>query len=258
MTCKPFTGSRVSLGRTLLEVRRAGLASCRMPATRQRRLRKMSENHSIHKVRLSLLLGQFWTLANVLSLARLILVIPITYLILTDGSLVWLFALLFIALVTDWFDGRVARWSSTVSEWGKVLDPLADKVAAAAIVMALTVRGILPLWFLVLIVIRDSSIVLGGTVLARRTGQVVMSVWMGKVAVTALSITVLAALMRADAPILAFCVWVTAGLMVYSFLLYAVRWARLMYSGTLPDAVASREGENGSVESVHHEAGPVG
>lgn len=218
----------------------------------------MSENQSIHEVQLSRLLGQFWTLANALSMARLILVIPITYLILTDGSLVWLFSLLFIALVTDWFDGRVARWSRTVSEWGKVLDPLADKVAAAAIVMALTVRGILPLWFLVVIIARDSAIVLGGIILARRTGQVVMSVWMGKVAVTALSITVLAALMRADAPILSFCVWATTGLLLYSFLLYGVRWGRLMRSGTLPDDVASARDENESVESVGHEAGQIG
>ncbi len=217
----------------------------------------MSENQPLHKVQLSRLLGQFWTFANALSMARLILVIPITYLILTDGSLVWLFSLIFIALVTDWFDGRVARWSRTVSEWGKVLDPLADKVAAAAIVMALTVRGILPLWFLVVIVARDSAIVLGGIILARRTGQVVMSVWMGKVAVTALSITVLAALMRADAPVLSFCVWVSTGLLLYSFSLYAGRWFRLMRSGTLPEGVTSPREGDASTESVREEAGHI-
>ena len=193
-----------------------------------------------------------------LSMARLILVIPITYLILTDGSLAWLFTLIFIALVTDWFDGRVARWSKTVSEWGKVLDPLADKVAAAAIVMALTVRGILPLWFLVAIVARDAAIVLGGVVLARRTGQVVMSVWMGKVAVTALSVTVLAALMRADPPVLIFCVWVTTGLLAYSFLLYAVRWFGLMRSGSLPDSVATAADEDAAEPPVREEAEHLG
>lgn len=208
----------------------------------------------MNQVQLSRLLGQFWTFANMLSMARLVLVIPITYLILTDGSLVWLFGLIFIALVTDWFDGRVARWSSTVSEWGKVLDPLADKVAAAAIVMALTVREILPVWFLVVIVARDSAIVLGGIVLARRTAQVVMSVWMGKVAVTVLSITVLAALMRADAEVLNFCIWTSTVLLVYSFGLYAVRWYRLMQSGALPDGTpAAAEGDE-PVEHARHEA----
>jgi CDP-diacylglycerol--glycerol-3-phosphate 3-phosphatidyltransferase len=217
----------------------------------------MTEKRPANNVELSRLLGRFWTIPNLLSLARLILVVPVVYLILEEGSLVWLFGLLLLLLMTDWFDGRVARWSKSVSDWGKVLDPLADKVAAAAIVLALVVRDSLPLWFLSVIVARDSAIVLGGVVLARRTGQVVMSVWMGKVAVTALSFTVLAALMRADAPILNFCIWVATGLLVYSFILYAIRWVRLMRTGSLPeDIMSSTEGDQ-SVGSMRHKAGHV-
>lgn len=215
----------------------------------------MSEQQTVHKVDLSRLLGRFWTIANMLSMLRLVLVVPITYLILTDGPLSWLFGLILLALVTDWFDGRVARWSRTVSEWGKVLDPLADKVAGAAVVLALVVRGTLPMWFLSVIVARDVAIILGGVVLARRTGQVVMSAWMGKVAVTALALTVLAALLRADEPILTTCIWITTGLMVYSFVLYAVRFARLMKQGKLPESADEPVGQE---EPVHQQAGQVG
>lgn len=215
----------------------------------------MSEQQTVHKVDLSRLLGRFWTIANMLSMLRLVLVVPITYLILTDGPLTWLFGLILLALVTDWFDGRVARWSRTVSEWGKVLDPLADKVAGAAVVLALVVRGTLPLWFLSVIVARDVAIILGGVVLARRTGQVVMSAWMGKVAVTALALTVLAALLRADEPILTTCIWITTGLMVYSFVLYAARFARLMKQGKLPESADEPVGQE---EPVHQQAGQVG
>lgn len=195
----------------------------------------MSDHPTAHKVELFQLLGKFWTVANMLSMVRLLLVVPITYLILTDGPLGWLFGLIILALVTDWFDGRVARWSRTVSEWGKVLDPLADKVAGAAIVLALVVRGSLPAWFLGVLVLRDTLIVSGGMLLARRTGHVVMSAWMGKVAVTALALTVIAALMRADPPVLRYCVWITTALMVYSFGLYGIRFVRLMRAGTLPE-----------------------
>lgn len=215
----------------------------------------MSEQQTVHKVDLSRLLGRFWTIANMLSMLRLVLVVPITYLILTDGPLTWLFGLILLALVTDWFDGRVARWSRTVSEWGKVLDPLADKVAGAAVVLALVVRGTLPMWFLSVILARDVAIILGGVVLARRTSQVVMSAWMGKVAVTALALTVLAALLRADEPILIFCIWITTGLMVYSFFLYAARFARLMKQGKLPESVDEPVGQE---EPVHQQAGQVG
>ena len=200
---------------------------------------EMPQNQQADGAQLSHMLGKFWTAANMLSIVRLILVVPITYLILTDGSLSWLFGLIALAVVTDWFDGRVARWSKTVSEWGKVLDPLADKVAAAAVVIALVINGVLPAWFLAVSVSRDIIIVGGGVLLARKTGRVVMSVWMGKVAVTALAITVLAALMRADEPVLQACVWITTGLLVYSFILYAVRFTHLMRLGP----VSSTESE---------------
>ncbi len=191
----------------------------------------MSDPQNAPGTPVSRLLGRFWTFANLLSLARLILVVPITYLIHTRGPMALMWGLILLAAVTDWFDGRVARWSHTVSEWGKVLDPLADKVAAAMITMALVVRGSLPAWFLGLIVVRDTLIVLGGMALARRTEKVVMSLWIGKVAVTALTVTVLAALLEADPPILSFCVWTTSALLIYSYLLYTLRFVRLMRAG---------------------------
>lgn len=217
----------------------------------------MSNHQPGRSAELLRLLGKFWTLANMLSIVRMVLVVPITYLILTDGPLSWLFGLILLALITDWFDGRVARWSRTVSEWGKVLDPLADKVAGAAVVLALVIRGSLPAWFLAVLVLRDALIVLGGTVLARRTGQVVMSAWAGKVAVTALALTVLAALMRADPPILEYCVWITTGLLIYSFVLYVVRFVRLIRAGS--HAAPAEADEDGSSKGpIRQQAGSIG
>ena len=179
-------------------------------------------------------LGRFWTVANALSLLRVVVVIPIVWLILTDGPMGWLFGLIAFGIVTDFFDGRLARWTRSVSDWGKVLDPLADKVAAASITFALAVReppaetASLPYWLLGLIVFRDALIVAGGVVLARRTGQVVMSLWSGKVAVTALAVTILAALLQADVPVLMACVYLTAALLLYSFVRYVIRFLRLL------------------------------
>lgn len=220
----------------------------------------------MRRVRLSRLLGNFWTIPNMLSLIRLILVVPITYLILTGGSLGWLFGLITLAVMTDWFDGRVARWLHTVSAWGKVLDPLADKVGSAMIVMALVVRDVgptLPLWFLALLLVRDLCIVLGSGVLARRTGHVAMSTFAGKLAVAMLTLTMLAALLWADPPVLQFCVWTTSVLLVYSFLLYMRRFVRLMRAGPLPEAERAPdrpptdgEAEN-AVPPIRQEAGTL-
>ena len=204
-------------------------------------------------VQLSQVLGQFWTVANMLSLCRLLLVIPVTYLILVNGPMGWLLGLILFGAVTDWFDGRIARWSGTVSEWGKVLDPLADKAAAAMIVMALVVRGSLPSWFLALILTRDTSIVLGGVMLARQTGQVVMSAWSGKMAVTALSFTVLAALFQMEALVLQIGLAVTTVLLVYSAVQYFRRFSRLMRGEP-----AEAETEPTDVSTVRQQATATG
>lgn len=180
-----------------------------------------------HRIELKQMLGRFWTIPNMLSLFRLVLVVPITYLIIVDGPLLWIFGLVLLVVASDYFDGRIARWSNTVSEWGKVLDPLADKVAAIMVVMALVIRQSLPVWLLVVIVVRDVLIILGGIVLTKRTGRVAASLMAGKVAVSVLALTVLGALLRADPPIVEWLSYATAALMVVSFALYAGRYYRM-------------------------------
>ncbi len=203
----------------------------------------MSQNGEQERVHIRKTLGRFWTVANVLSLFRLLLVLPITLLILQDGSLSTIFVLVLVGIITDYFDGRVARWSNTVSDWGKVLDPLADKAAAVLITLALAVRGILPLWFLSLVILREALIVAGGIVLARRTAHIAMSLWWGKIAVASLSLTIVAALLRADAPVLRVLVLATTALLLVSFLLYVRRFAWLLRYRAAPDRVASQAAE---------------
>jgi len=186
-------------------------------------------------------LGRFWTIPNVLSLLRLVLAFPLAYLVLTRGPLSWVITLALLAIVTDWFDGWVARWSHTVSEWGKVLDPLADKVTAGLVSMALVVRGDLPFWFFVFVVLRDALIVLGGMLLAHRTRRVYMSLWIGKVAVTVLALTILAALLGADPPVFRFLLWASVVLLSYSFVRYVIRFVRAWSAAPSAAAWASTE-----------------
>lgn len=200
-------------------------------------------------------LGRFWTAANILSMLRAVLAIPVTYLILVDGPVIWILGLILLAAMTDWFDGHLARWSHTVSDWGKVLDPLADKIAALAVSMALVIRGSLPAWFVGFLLVREVLIVLGGILLARRTGYVVMSIWWGKIAVTALAVTVLAALLKADPPVLQFCVWLTVALIVYASVLYVLRFRRVLRAGRM-FSDAEVKGDDGSpVASLEQQTG---
>ncbi len=180
-------------------------------------------------------LGKFWTLPNVLSLARLVIVIPVTWLIIIDGPLLWIMGLVLLAITTDYFDGRVARWSHTVSDWGRILDPFADKIGGGMVIAALTYREAMPVWFLVVILSRDLAIVCGGALIRWRTGEIVMSLMSGKVAVSAVAITVLAALLKADPPVMQFCLTVSTGLLAYSYFRYLIRFMQ-MYRTPAEDA----------------------
>jgi CDP-diacylglycerol--glycerol-3-phosphate 3-phosphatidyltransferase len=157
-----------------------------------------------------------------------VLAVPVVYLIMTrepgEPATPSLLILVAIAIATDWFDGRIARWSRTVSDWGKFLDPLADKIAAGLTVLALALTGALPWWFVILMITRDWLTGLGWSYLSRKTGRFLMSRLSGKAATFAVAITVLAALLVADPEIMTACVWITTTLLAYSFVDYFVHF----------------------------------
>jgi len=163
-----------------------------------------------------------------------------------DGPLDWLLGLVILVILTDWFDGRIARWTHTVSEWGKVIDPVADKFAAIMTVTALTFRPAdphLPLWFFGVVVGRDVAILLGGAAIARRSGQIVMSAWAGKAASLWLALTIMSVILKADPPVFRVCLWMATGLFVFSFLLYVLRYLE-----------AIQEPAGAPADSVTHQA----
>lgn len=94
------------------------------------------------------------TIPNILSLARLATVPVFVALFVTDhtDAAVILYA---VGASTDFFDGWIARRFDQVSEIGKLLDPLADRVFIAALVIALVVTDILGLWVALVIIGRD-------------------------------------------------------------------------------------------------------
>lgn len=105
------------------------------------------------------------TVPNALSAARILLIPAFVWLI-VDRDTTFTGLVLFGAVVgTDWLDGFVARRTGQVTEVGKVLDPTADRLAIAAGLVALVVRGAFPLWAALLILVRDVPILLAGVVL---------------------------------------------------------------------------------------------
>jgi cardiolipin synthase (CMP-forming) len=94
------------------------------------------------------------TIPNVLSFIRLATVPFFVWLFVT-GHTDLAVAIYAIAATTDFFDGYLARRLGAVSELGKLLDPLADRVMIVALAVALVARDVLPLWLAVVIIARD-------------------------------------------------------------------------------------------------------
>jgi CDP-diacylglycerol--glycerol-3-phosphate 3-phosphatidyltransferase len=129
-------------------------------------------------------------LPNLLSLLRIGL-LPFMVLCLKAGQNGWVLALILLAVATDYFDGFFARRLGQVTDSGKILDPLADKICVNTMVVALWLWRGFPLWAVILIVARDLMIVIGGLSVLRRKKAVPVSNWPGKWAVTIMAATII-------------------------------------------------------------------
>lgn len=97
---------------------------------------------------------------NSITIIRIILVIPLIYL-LDQPSIVfqWLGLSIFIvAALTDWLDGYLARKLNQITELGKFLDPLTDKILVITPLLILIERQIIPAWGVLIIIIREMAI----------------------------------------------------------------------------------------------------
>jgi len=137
-----------------------------------------------------------YTWSNGISALRFVITVPIAMAIYQD-MLYLSFALCWFAAFTDWLDGYIARRTDTVSEWGKVIDPLADKVLVGTVVLLLLIKGLLPGWFVGVVVARD-LLILGGSAWASKYSTTVLpSMMSGKLAVSAIAFTGVMAMIHA-------------------------------------------------------------
>ncbi len=96
-------------------------------------------------------------LPNQLTTLRIILTPVFLFLFISgDPYLIRISFLVFIAAaITDWYDGWLARKFNYITNWGKFMDPLADKILTSTAFFAFVFLGILPLWMVIIIAVRD-------------------------------------------------------------------------------------------------------
>ena len=134
--------------------------------------------------------------ANLLTAARLFCTAPLVVLMYTDGpAAAWAaFALFLAAMLTDVFDGLLARRSPNRSPLGNYLDPVADKVLLLSAFICLADLGVIPAWMVVLLVARE-FVVNGVRAAGAVQGKLVGANWMGKTKTVLQTVAVSAALL---------------------------------------------------------------
>ncbi|WP_431277567.1 CDP-diacylglycerol--glycerol-3-phosphate 3-phosphatidyltransferase [Leifsonia poae] len=114
-----------------------------------------------------------WNVPNIITVVRILLAPLFIWMLLADagddGWLRWAAAVLFVlAIATDGVDGAIARRNNLVTELGKLLDPIADKVLTGGALIALSILGELPWWVTIVILVREIGITIYRFVVIRQ------------------------------------------------------------------------------------------
>lgn len=133
---------------------------------------------------------RIWTVPNVLTMIRMAL-IPVYWVLMIGYKLnYWALAVFVLAACTDMLDGFLARKYHQITDFGKLMDPLADKLMTLSVMATLLIRGIIRWEPLALLALKEFIMLLGGVLLYNRK-IVVHSLFVGKFAQTCLCLALI-------------------------------------------------------------------
>ena len=156
---------------------------------------------------------KIFTTSNFISFLRVFLVIPFIIVIpdLDQGNnRMWAIILIAIGYISDLLDGYIARKLNEVSELGKIIDPLADKICVIAVVILLYLSNEISSFYLVVILLRDVIIFIGGILVSKKIGKVLPSNLLGKITVSSIGFYIIAIVANLE----------QHSLLIYDFLYY--------------------------------------
>lgn len=124
--------------------------------------------------------SMFKNIPNFLTIVRFILV-PFIFVLVMQEKYLEAVILLVASGLTDVLDGTIARRYQLISDFGKLMDPLADKVTQITVLVSLTLKQIIPVWMIVIVLLKEVIMIAGASFLYGKD-LVVSSRWYGKLA----------------------------------------------------------------------------
>lgn len=162
------------------------------------------------------------TTASKITLIRVVFIPILMVLMYLSGGCanIWMWlslAVFIIASITDYIDGHIARSRNQVTDFGKFLDPLADKLLVIAAMCMFCQWGMMPAWALMLVLTREFAVT-GLRLVAVGKGKVIAAGWSGKVKTASTMVSI--------------CVWMAfPGIPILSGIIIGVIVVTTVYSG---------------------------
>jgi cardiolipin synthase len=168
--------------------------------------------------------NQIFTIPNILSLLRIVMIPVIVWLYKNDRPQLAVLVLILSGL-TDIVDGFIARHFNLISNLGKILDPIADKLTQAVILLSVSSEYPLMLIPLILLTVKEVSLSIIGIFVISKTKEVKGANWHGKVTTFMLYFTLIIHIICVDlSPVVSdMTIGACVTLMMLSFVLYVIR-----------------------------------
>ena len=162
---------------------------------------------------------------NILTILRFILIPVILYFIFTGHYLLG-FIFFTISGITDILDGAIARKFNLVTNFGKLMDPLADKLTQVSVLATLVFQKIIPFWILVVVLLKELLMIIGASFLYGKD-VVVYSKWFGKLATVLFYLAIVCSLINKEFALTG--VWQNLDFILYCIAVIATVFSFIMY-----------------------------
>lgn len=162
---------------------------------------------------------------NALTIIRFLL-IPIIVISIFNGDYIIAFIFFTVSGITDIADGFIARKFNLISNFGKLMDPLADKLTQIATIASLTLKDIIPIWILAIVLLKELIMIAGASFLYGKD-VVVYSKWYGKLATVLFYVAIVCSLLINQFNLPA--IWSNLDLWLFYLALFTTVFSLVMY-----------------------------
>lgn len=162
---------------------------------------------------------------NILTILRFILIPVILYFIFTGHYLLG-FIFFTISGITDILDGAIARKFNLITNFGKLMDPLADKLTQISVLATLVFQKIIPFWILIIVLLKELLMIIGASFLYGKD-VVVYSKWFGKLATVLFYLAIVCSLIIKEFALTG--IWQNLDFILYCIAVIATIFSFIMY-----------------------------